>query len=128
MELKVGMYARVKELNSTSIVKIIEIDQFDNDEFKADNNMFYLVSDIIGEPSFNIIDLIEEDDLLEIEYLIRPDEYQVEELQVIKIYEERLYINAFPRKIFIEDFKEYGVDIKSVVTKEQFDSMKHEVE
>lgn len=65
--------------------------------------------------------------MLEIEYLVRPDEYQVEVLQVIKNFEGKLYVNAFPRKIFIQDFKTYGVEIKSIVTKEQFESMKYEV-
>ena len=83
--------------------------------------------DIVGA-SENIIDLITENDLLEIKYLIRSNKHQVEVLEVIKNYEGRLYVNAFPRRIFIEDFKSYGVEIISIVTKEQFESIAYKVE
>lgn len=84
--------------------------------------------DIIGAPSFNVIDLIEENDLLEIRYKIKSNEYQKEVVQVIKNYTGKLYANAFVKKIFIEDFDRYGVEILSVLTKEQFGSQKYYVE
>ena len=77
--------------------------------------------------SDNLIDLIEQDDLLEIRYLIKSNEYQEEIVQVIKNYAGKLYVNTFPKKIFAEDFDRYGIEILSIVTKEQFNSVKYEV-
>ena len=91
------------------------------------NSQVILKSDVI-KASENIIDLITENDLLEIKYLIRSYKHQVEVLEVIKNYEGRLYVNAFPRRIFIEDFKSYRVEIISIVTKEQFETMKYIIE
>ena len=132
MKISKGMYARVKELNDTAIVKVVEIDQFDNDGFKADNNMYYLFSDIIGKPSFDLIELVEYMDLLEIE-------------NPVKLYGEDRKISLF-NPVRCDGFTEfedgthciilnldYLVDvkdlkIKSVLTKEQFEAMKYVVE
>lgn len=132
MELKEGMYVRinsnvrkicigigkvVKIFNDTVFVKMSKFDSpisFEKDEISDFKN--------------NLIDLIEENDLLEIRYLIKSNEYRKEVLQVIKIYATKLYVNAFPEKIFIEDFDRYGVEILSVLTKEQFESMMYIVE
>mgnify|MGYP005761515049 CR=1 FL=1 len=138
-ELKVGMYVRGGYYQYRGkIGKIIKNYQNELEIAYKNSIVKTTVGDFIDDnydingkqykASKNIIDLIMENDLLEIEYLIRPDEYQVEVLEVIKNYEGRLYVNAFPRKIFIEDFKSYGVEIKSVATKEQFNSIRYEVE
>lgn len=112
MKLKKGMYVRVKELDSTSIVKVVEIDQFDNEGFKADNNMYYLCSDIL-KASFNLIDLIEPGDFI--------NGYKV------------TYIDKDNQIIRVDGFG-WGTNIirkdniKNIVTKEQFNSMKYVVE
>ena len=137
-ELKVGMYVRGNYYQYRG--KIGKIIKNYNNELEiayrdsvAKTTVYSFIDDNFDvngaqyKTSEDITELIEENDLLEIEYLVRPDEYQVEVLQVIKNFEGKLYVNAFPRKIFIQDFKTYGVEIKSIVTKELFDSIKYEV-
>lgn len=125
MKLEVGMYVRTKD---GKIAKFIKYDEKDKEELVTDYYEYSTIwiKDVI-KASHNIIDLIEENDLLEIRYLIKPNEYQREALQVIKNYTGKLYVNAFPRKIFIEDFNSYGVEILSVETKEQFESMSYKL-
>lgn len=130
MELKKGMYVKYTRgmINGYVPPRIAKIvDCSDKDLIKIDNGQVILRNDIL-KASDNIIDLIEENDLLEIRYLIKSNEYQKELLQVIKNYAGKLYVNAFPKKIFIEDFDRYGVEILSVLTKEQFESQKYIVE
>ena len=135
MELKEGMYVRyiptlgiyTQKISKITKVKNCLLDMayyLDNSEEPVFSSHF---DDIVGA-SENIIDLITENDLLEIKYLIRSYKHQVEVLEVIKNYEGRLYVNAFPRRIFIEDFKSYRVEIISIVTKEQFESIAYKVE
>ena len=130
MELKEGMYVKYTRGMTNGYVppRIAKIvDCSDNDLVAISNSQVILKSDVI-KASENIIDLITENDLLEIKYLIRSYKHQVEVLEVIKNYEGRLYVNAFPRRIFIEDFKSYRVEIISIVTKEQFETMKYIIE
>lgn len=132
MELEEGVYVRinnnvrkicigiskvVKIFNDTVFVKMSKFDSpisFEKDEISNFKN--------------NLIDLIEENDLLEVRYKIKSNEYQKELLQVIKNYAGKLYVNAFPKEIFIEDFDRYGVEILSILTKEQFEGQKYIVE
>lgn len=130
MKLKKGMYVKYTRGMTNGYVppRIAKIvDCSDNDLVAISNSQVILKSDVI-KASENIIDLITENDLLEIKYLIRSYKHQVEVLEVIKNYEGRLYVNAFPRRIFIEDFKSYRVEIISIVTKEQFETMKYIIE
>ncbi len=115
MKISKGMYARVKELNDTAIVKVVEIDQFDNDGFKADNNMYYLFSDIIGKPSFDLIDLIEVGDYVNGE--------KVTETMIKMRDEQGVFGLPDHYRTFVDE-----IHIKSVVTKEQFNSCKYVVE
>lgn len=62
MEIDVGMYVRVKELDYTIIAKIIAIQE---DGFNADNDMYYLQDNVL-KASYNIIDLIKENDYIRI--------------------------------------------------------------
>lgn len=133
MKLEVGMYVRHHYYGIGKITNRYESSNktWFNVKFKCDGedegNCGICEQSIGVKASNNIIDLIEENDLLEIRYLIKPNEYQREALQVIKNYTGKLYVNAFPRKIFIEDFNSYGVEILSVETKEQFESMSYKV-
>lgn len=139
MELREGMYVRTKLndfCNLVAIRKIIEIDYEDDNKFWVDDYIIdtfgdeqnKLSEEDVDKASDDIINLIERDDLLEIRYLIKSNEYQKEVVQVIKNYAGKLYINSFPRMAFIEDFDKYGIEILSIVTKEQFESVKYEVE
>lgn len=128
MELKEDMYVRYTRgaINGYVPPRIAKIIDINSDLLKLDNNNEIFENDVIKTRN-KITDLIEQDDLLEIRYLIKSNEYQKEIVQVIKNYAGKLYVNTFPKKIFVEDFDRYGIEILSIVTKEQFESVKYEV-
>ena len=128
MELREGMYVRYTRgaINGYVPPRIAKIIDINSDLLKLDNNNEIFENDVIKTRN-KITDLIEQDDLLEIRYLIKSNEYQKEIVQVIKNYAGKLYVNTFPKKIFVEDFDRYGIEILSIVTKEQFNSVKYEV-
>ena len=128
MELKEGMYVRYTRgaINGYVPPRIAKIIDINSDLLKLDNNNEIFENDVIKTRN-KITDLIEQDDLLEIRYLIKSNEHQKEIVQVIKNYAGKLYVNTFPKKIFVEDFDRYGIEILSIVTKEQFNSVKYEV-
>ena len=132
MELEKGMYVRINSNVRKICIGISKVVKIFNDTVFVEMSKFDLPisfeKDEISDFKNNLIDLIEENDLLEVRYKIKSNEYQKELLQVIKNYAGKLYVNAFPKKIFIEDFGRYGVEILSVLTKEQFESQKYIVE
>lgn len=114
MGLKKEMYVRVKELDSTSIVKVVEIDQFDNEGFKADNNMYYLCSDIL-KASFDLIDLIEVGDYVNDKKVTSADPVNKKVTKRYLDLGDYYYIDK-------------SEDIQNIVTKEQFEACKYVVE
>lgn len=125
MKIEIGMYVRFKKGKITYIRRLLEVihnyeefnvyrtagEYFDYEE----KDYFDIVypDEIIGEPSHNIIDLIEEGDYvngLEITTIKKGE----------KLYAEDKY------GYLIELFK--NENIKSIVTHEQFENMKYEVE
>lgn len=130
MELKEGMYARVRGIDEAKIVKIKKFDE-DGLGFKGDDNNYYLNLFVLNA-SFNLIDLIEYMDLLEIE-------------NHVKLYGRDREVSLF-NPVRCDGFTEFengthciildldylvnvkDLKIKSIVTKEQFDSMKYVVE
>ena len=132
MELKEGMYVRINNNFRTICIGIGKVVKIFNDTVfvkmsKFDSPISFKKDEISNSKGY-LINLIEENDLLEIRYLIKSNEYQKEVLQVIKNDDGKLYVNSFPRKVFIEDFDRYGVEILSILTKEQFESQKYIVE
>ena len=101
MKLEVGMYARVQELNEVIIVKILKVE---DDGFNADDNMYYMFSEVI-KASHNIIDLIEIGDY-------------VNGCRVIKINLESplKYVKCINDNCFEEK------EIKTILTKKQFEN------
>ena len=153
-ELKVGMYVRT---HNGFISKIIEIKRepisgneiilikgnykgnkdeeygYVRDYYKKGTSFVYRGE--IKEVSENIIDLIEEDDLLSIEYyspryeervtrLFEVDYRHNEYLRLKNAYCDFMLVN----NEFRETDRSLNPIIKSVVTKEQFNSVKYEVE
>ena len=130
MELKEGMYVRTKLNDFCNIVVIRKIDEFDYD----DNNYFWiddyiidiygdeqnrLCKDDISKASFNIIDLIEVGDYvngLRINSITEVDDnHDVRLVWNLTTYGD-------------DDIAFSNEEIKSIVTKEQFESVKYEVE
>ena len=113
MKLEVGMYCYNKTNRKLGIGKIISFQRNNNVNIKYKNDI-ELVSVGNIEASHNIIDLIEEGDY-------------VNGLPVTRICIDdetnEKYLNMFGS---ISEYR--SEDIKSIVTKEQFDSMKYEVD
>lgn len=129
MRLKKGMCVRYRYYNEQKIGKIdfIKQDELLDDNFIGLTNDNGVLEGNILKASDTPIDLIQENDLLEVRYKIKSNAYQKEVVQVIKNDAGKLYVNTFVKKIFIEDFDIYGVEILSVLTKEQFESQKYYV-
>lgn len=102
MKLEVGMYIRTKD---GIISKIISIKNLDERAYLL--NGFYFNKDVIKKASYNIIDILEVGD----------------------------YVNGFPVIHKENDILKCGLlvqfkenEIKSIVTKEQFESMSYKLE
>ena len=120
MKLEVGMYVRTKK----GLGKIYKTRYFmDEYEIHLDSNVGTILNvtdntywshtyDIIGEPSHNIIDLIEVGDYVNGEKVIYISEGNFKCIQTEKTRD----------KLITEK------DIKSVVTKEQFESVSYDIE
>lgn len=121
MELKKGMYVRFKDNKSIQYIgKLININEYREPCFKYaievnwyDDYIFIGNKDIVGEPSFDIIDLIEVGDYV--------NGYKV------------TYIDKDNQIIRVDGFG-WGTNIirkdniKNIVTKEEFEARKYVVE
>jgi hypothetical protein len=140
MKLEVGMYVRTPK----GIAKIEEITE-DRTEiyFNCDTGLSisFIKKDFTQEEmaefykhSYNIIELIEEKDLLEIEYFSLRYEKRVTRLFEVTFKEKR-FINLDNAKCqfllidndWTDNDKELEPIIKTIVTKEQFESMSYKV-
>lgn len=81
----------------------------------------------IIKSSPQIIDLIEKDDLLKIEYRLLPNATQTEIVQVIENKDKKLFVHLWKGDYFIEDIVKIGM-IKQILTHEQFESIAYRVE
>ena len=125
MKLKEGMYVRTKNLGG-SIEKIIEIIPKEKTpdlktryitDVSREHGLKITDDYIIGEPSYNPIDLIEVGD-----YVNGKRVYNISIVDGLKYLDVEVedYLSDMP---FIN-----ADQITSIVTKEQFNSMKYEVE
>lgn len=115
MKLKVGMYVRLNcnyELGIGKTIGEIDEDNFIKTKFKDDFEC-PLPTYMITKASHNIIDLIEDDDLIKFKIY--------GELFICKVYNKSL-IN-YDGEVF--DLEE--LDIVSILTKEQYESMSYKV-
>ena len=122
MELKNGMYVRytrgmINEYVPPKIAKIVDCS--DNELIKIDNVQVILRSDVI-KARHKIIDLIEVGDYVN-GYLVNAVSKDVYGETIVfvgqKLIEEAGYYRSY-----------YSKDIKTIVTKESFDSVRYEVE
>lgn len=122
MKLEVGMYVRTKNGYIRKIDRIWDDTHFNVDKVYYNNNIYedtlgcILDEDIKGNPSYNIIDLIEEGDYVNGYYVTTASVKGCCSLGSIYIAE----IDGLGLKK-----KLYEKDIKSIVTKEQFESMSY---
>ena len=122
MKLEVGIYVRTKK----GIAKITTLDDLDNVAWtdnkdiyfgiKMDDFKWYVDDDgtVLSEPSFNMINLIKIGDYVNGSQVcqIKKDEHN----------RTWIYVDSNYKYGYLEE------DIVDVVTKEQFDAMKYEVE
>ena len=140
MKLEPNMYVRIKWGNGLQTISKCT-NKVDMGDTQYSNNDFYIHTDIKGEviyksmivkASHNIIDLIEEKDLLEIEYFSLRYEKRVTRLFEVT-YKEGRFINLDNAKCqfmlidndWTDNDKELEPIIKSIVTKEMFSSMEY---
>lgn len=117
MELKVGMYVRYRHLSNTKISKIFRIDESDEDVFVALSDEDGTLESFIINASDNIIDLIEVGD-----YVNGKRVYNISIVDGLKYLDVEV-------EDYLSDTSFINADqITSIVTKEQFNSVKYEVE
>ena len=133
--MKVGDYVRTKygirkviqiDNETTSKIRCYVLDKFYNECKMCFSN--YIYDENIIKSSPNIIDLIEENDLIEIEYKISTGENQKEIVQVIKNVNNKLFIKTYTEHyVFIEDIEKTIYKIKGIITHEQIESIEYKV-
>ena len=118
MKIQKGMYVRYTRgaINGYVPPRIAKIINKNNDLLKLDNNNEILESDIIGKPSFDLIDLIEVGDYVNGE--------KVTSVEPVDEKDTERYLGFGDYDYYIHRSE----DIKSVVTKEQFNACKYVVE
>lgn len=112
MELKEGMYVRYRHLSNTKISKIFRIDESDEDVFVALDNDDGTLESFIINASDNIIDLIEVGDYVNGKEVLNISEFK----------DGSRYIEFDEGRYLCKNYQ-----IESIVTKEQFESVKYEV-
>lgn len=125
MELKEGMYVRY----NGQIMKITELG-YNNETFMSNGNGWFSLYNC--KASHNIIELLEEKDLLEIEYFSLRYKKRVTRLFEVTFKDER-YINLDNAKCqfmlidnnWSNSDKKLEPIIKSIVTKEQFSQISY---
>lgn len=141
MELKEGMYVRTKDGYIAKFIKAekyledgetIETTsyQFDHniDKYGDCVNYVYAEDMIVKEPSYNIIDLIEEHDILLLFAKEYDEKYKAEvildseDFKSIVDYEQTNLLN-----LEYELITEEHIKLLSIVTKEQFSQMEYKV-
>lgn len=110
-EIKVGDYIRTKQWG---IVKVAEINEKGEcTHIKNKNNRLTHYFTQIGKPSSSVVELIEVGDIVEIFDVLHND--------IVYILNEEMLKT-------LKEYIENGIQIKSIVTHESFNSIKYEVE
>ena len=140
MKLEVGMYARlhgkIGQITHICMCEQCKLRGFyepvvDFGHGDSDYISVYWKDDL--KASYNIIDLIEEEDLIKIEYYSERYEKRVTRLFEVSKYNQYLTFSNAKCEFFLscgeftKEDKELRPIIKSIVTKEQFESMSYKV-
>ena len=148
--LSVGMYVRTEKGNIRKIVELTNTKFIDEPDYYVDKVLIdieqnereytiymqkWLFNEDIVKASYNIIDLIEEKDLLEIEYFSLRYKERVTRLFEVT-YKEGRFINLDNAKCqfmlidndWTDKDKELEPIIKSIITKEMLSSVEYRME
>lgn len=132
MEINIGDYVRTPK-QGIFIISHINKPFKDDDENKVclcqNSKVAFASINTIKQlkHSKEIIDLIQEDDLIEIEYETSDKAIQNEVVQVIRNFQGILYVNTFVGKFFIQDLEHYNRKILSITTKEQIKQIEYRI-
>lgn len=142
MELKEGMYVRTKDGAIAKAEQIIDDEiHFDIKPIFSDGEClgyrWFYVKDVI-KTSHNIIDLIEDGDIAVIEYYVSKYRQRITRMFECSLYESKeeefiIFENKHCDWWYDKNKKEwvqakgYNPKIKSIITKEQFESMSYKV-
>lgn len=111
MELKEGMYVRTLD----GISKVVEVrDSNTVSRFVNEDRNIYFMNEIIGTPSFDIIDLVQKGDYVNGYYVTTGNQ------NVGSIYIAEIDGLGLKKKL-------YNKDIQSIVTKEQFEEISYKI-
>lgn len=141
MKLECGMYVRFDYHRITVPIQIGKITKVYYEE--PENSYHYLTDmglvigedNLVKEPSHNIIEVIEVGDFLKIEFFSPTYEKRVKRLFEVTYKDERI-INLnnakygfllFDNDFHKDDIKEFEPIVKSIITKEQFESIEYKV-
>lgn len=138
--MKVGDYVRFDYHRVSTPIQIAKITEthYDNEDdsicYSTDIDLVIDESNLVKEPSPNIIDLIEENDLVRIEYYAPSYEERIIRIFVVDFKNENdiafenshCNLNIFDNEWSKHDIKLNPV-IKGIITHEQIESMEYKV-
>ena len=132
--MKIGDYVRYKDIFKNEITKIRKLNKIIPPDEIIEENYYYFndkegtIQKNIIKSSPNIIDLIEEHDLLKLYDIEYGEEYIAE---VILEDKNMLCVHNYENSDLLileyEFITNEHIELKSIVTKEQFDSMEYKV-
>ena len=117
-KIKIGYYVRFRTLSNE--VKIRKIIKIDNNIYELDKNEVTTDKYIIGEPSESIVDLIYVGDYVNGEFVIQVSP------EMGWVFTQPTYFDEHRGEERHYCYNSY--EIKSIVTKEQFNNVRYEVE
>lgn len=129
MELKVGMYVRFKDKRGIQYIRKITSVNTEKPERRyaaiyidkdANNCNRVSLKNIVGEPSFNLIDLIEVGDYVNSHKVLKINRVNIPGLLNVTVEK--------PDFRYCVNESVFNKDIKDIVTKEQFEACKYVVE
>lgn len=118
-KLEVGMYVRYKSYSYTSIFKVVKIQGNEIYSFyKDETNLSYGLREDVIKTSYDILDLIEKDDIVA----------YYNKLQDVKgLIIERVQDNNYVKRL--KEFVQAGtINIVRVMTKEQFEQYSYKID
>ena len=130
MNLSVGMYVRTKHNGIGKIVEYInDATHYFFKCYKLDRDCsnceeYITKADVIEEPSYNIIDLVRENDFVNGEK-VSSIQYDGMGFEHIKCVQTICKFDDLDNRFYTETY--FNKDIKSIVTKEQFLQMEYKV-
>lgn len=131
MEIKEGMYARIDHHRTYIPINISKIQIIDDDKktgyyccITSDGELIS-VDNFIGKPSFSIVDVIEDGDYVNGMKVLTKREFKDLKWVIVDNLAEKSNDDSF---FYNPDNYIYESEIKTIVTKEQFEYLSYKIE